>query len=103
MSAPSSFLLGATGSLGRRESPTHHRLGPNPTAAIAHVVIGLAVLSGNADALASAESSAIQLEAIRRMGVVLYLVSIALGLVAIAEVLRFQAIRLRELPAEAVR
>ena len=37
------------------------------------------------------------------MGVVLYLVSIALGLVAIAEVLRFQAIRLRELPAEAVR
>ena len=34
------------------------------------------------------------------MGVVLYLVSI---LAAIAEVLRFQAIRLRELPAEAVR
>lgn len=72
-------------------------------AVIAHVVIGLAVLSGNADALASAESSAIQLEAIRRMGVVLYLVSIALGLAAIAEVLRFQAIRLRELPGEAVR
>ena len=72
-------------------------------AVIAHVVIGLAVLSGNADALASAESSAIQLEAIRRMGVVLYLVSIALGLVAIAEVLRFQAIRLRELPDDAVR
>ncbi len=71
-------------------------------AVIAHVVIGLAVLSGNADALASAESSAIQLEAIRRMGVVLYLVSIALGLASIAEVLRFQAIRLRELPGEAV-
>ena len=72
-------------------------------AVVAHVVIGLAALSGNADALASAESSAIQLEAIRRMGVVLYLVSIALGLAAIAEVLRFQAIRLRELPDDAVR
>ena len=72
-------------------------------AVIAHVVIGLAILGGDAGALASAESSAIQLEAIRRMGVVLYLVSIALGLASIAEVLRFQAIRLRELPGEAVR
>ena len=72
-------------------------------AVIGHVVIGLAVMSGNADAIASAASSAIQLEAIRRMGVVLYLVSIALGLAAIAEVLRFQAIRLRELPDDAVR
>ncbi|MEK6720993.1 MAG: hypothetical protein AABZ33_10040 [Chloroflexota bacterium] len=70
---------------------------------IAHVVIGLAILGGDAGVLASAESSAIQLEAIRRVGVVLYLVSIALGLAAIAEVLRFQAIRLRELPAEGFR
>jgi hypothetical protein len=70
---------------------------------IAHVAIGAAVLNGDAAAIASAESSAIQLEAIRRVGVVLYLVSIALGLAAIAEVLRFQAIRLRELPGEAAR
>jgi len=72
-------------------------------AVIAHVVVGVAVLGGDAGSIASAESSAIQLEAIRRVGVVLYLASIALGLAAIAEVLRFQAIRLRELPGEAAR
>lgn len=72
-------------------------------AVIAHFVIGPAILGANAGALASAESSAIQLEAIRRVGVVLYLVSIALRLAAIAEVLRFQAIRLRELPGDVVR
>jgi hypothetical protein len=69
-------------------------------AVIAHVVIAAGILSGATGALDMAESSAIQLEAIRRMGVVLYLGSIALGLAAIAEVLRFQAIRLRELPGE---
>ena len=40
--------------------------------------------------------------AVRRIGVVLYLVAITLGLASIAQVLRFQAIRLRELPDEAV-
>ena len=72
-------------------------------AVIAHVVVGVAVLGGDAGFVASAESTAIQLEAIRRVGVVLYLVSIALGLATIAEVLRFQALRLRELPGEPAR
>ena len=53
-------------------------------AVIAHVVIGAGILGGASGTLASAESAAIQLEAIRRIGVVLYLVSIALGLAAIA-------------------
>ena len=72
-------------------------------AVIAHVVIGVGILNGAPGAFDSAESSAIQLEAIRRIGVILYLVSIALGLASIAEVLRFQTIRLRELPSEAAR
>ena len=72
-------------------------------AVVAHVVIGLGILNGAPGALDSAESSAIQLEAIRRIGVILYLVSIALGLASIAEVLRFQTIRLRELSSEAAR
>jgi len=72
-------------------------------AVIAHVIIGIGILNGAPGALDSAESSAIQLEAIRRIGVILYLVSIALGLASIAEVLRFQTIRLRELPSEAAR
>ena len=70
---------------------------------IAHVIIGIGILNGAPGAFESAESSAIQLEAIRRIGVILYLVSIALGLASIAEVLRFQTIRLRELPSEAAR
>ncbi len=72
-------------------------------AVIAHVIIGIGILYGAPGAFDSAESSAIQLEAIRRIGVILYLVSIALGLASIAEVLRFQTIRLRELPSEAAR
>lgn len=72
-------------------------------AVIAHVIIGIGILNGAPGAFDSAESSAIQLEAIRRIGVILYLVSIALGLASIAEVLRFQTIRLRELPSEAAR
>ena len=43
-------------------------------------------------------SLAIWFEGIRRIGVALYLVAIALGLASIIEVIRFQAIRLRELP-----
>lgn len=72
-------------------------------AVIAHVIIGIGILNGAPGAFDSAESSAIQLEAIRRIGVILYLVSIALGLASIAEVLRFQTIRLPELPSEAAR
>lgn len=72
--------------------------GAGPTA---HFIIGAAILNGDAATLASTETWAIRLEAVRRVGVVLYLVAIALGLTSIAEVLRFQATRVRELPAEA--
>ena len=72
-------------------------------AVIAHVVLGATILGGDVAALASAEAWSIGLEAVRRVGVVLYLVSIVLGLATIAHVLRFQAIRLRELPGEAPR
>lgn len=72
-------------------------------AVIVHFVVGAAILGGDASTLASAETWSVGLEAVRRIGVVLYLVAIVLGLASIAEVLRFQAIRLRELPAEATR
>jgi uncharacterized membrane protein YjgN (DUF898 family) len=72
-------------------------------AVIAHFIVGAAILGGDASALASAETWSIRLEAVRRVGVIVYLVAITLGLATIAEVIRFQAIRLRELPAEAAR
>jgi hypothetical protein len=72
-------------------------------AVIAHFVVGAAILGGDTSALASADTWAIRLEAVRRIGVVAYLVAIVLGLASIAEVLRFQAIRLRELRLEAGR
>ena len=40
------------------------------------------------------------LEGIRRIGVAMYLVAIAFGLATIVHVLRFQSIRVRELPDE---
>jgi hypothetical protein len=72
-------------------------------AVIVHFLVGAAILGGDTSALASADTWAIGLEAVRRIGVVAYLVAIVLGLASIAEVLRFQAIRLRELPVEAGR
>jgi hypothetical protein len=72
-------------------------------AVIVHFIVGAAILDGDASVLASAETWSIGLEAVRRVGVVLYLVAITLGLASIAQVLQFQAIRLRELPAEPAR
>ncbi len=72
-------------------------------AVIVHFIVGGAILGGDTSALASADTWAIGLEAVRRIGVVAYLVAIVLGLASIAEVLRFQATRLRELPVEAGR
>jgi hypothetical protein len=69
---------------------------------IGNAAVGLSIAGGNADALAQTESWGIWLEGVRRIGVALYLVAIALGLATIVEVLRFQAIRLRELPAEPI-
>lgn len=47
--------------------------------------------------LVEAEEAFIALEAVRRLGVAVYLVSITFGLATITKVLRFQAIRVREL------
>jgi len=67
---------------------------------VGNAAVGFAIAGGNADALAQSESWAIWFEGVRRIGVALYLVAIALGLATIIEALRFQVVRLRELPAE---
>lgn len=68
---------------------------------VGNAIVGAAILGGDNAALAESESWATWLEGIRRIGIALYLVAIAIGLATIIEVLRFQAIRLRELPSEA--
>ncbi|MEW5990449.1 MAG: hypothetical protein AB1736_03770 [Chloroflexota bacterium] len=65
-----------------------------------NVVVGASIAGGSTDLLAQSDGWAIWFEGVRRIGVALYLVAIALGLATIIEALRFQAIRLRELPAE---
>ena len=65
-------------------------------ASIIHLVVAGQVGSG-AMSLASAETAAINLEAVRRLGVAAFLVAITFGLATITRVLRFQAIRVREL------
>mgnify|MGYP001817559109 CR=1 FL=1 len=67
---------------------------------IAHIVVGAQIGGGSASALATSEQWAIWLEGIRRFGVAVYLLAIAFGLSTIIHVLRFQSIRVRELPAE---
>jgi len=69
-------------------------------AVVAHIVIGTQIASGSAAALAGSEKWAIWLEGVRRFGTALYLFTIALGLGNIIHVLRFQAIRIRELATE---
>jgi hypothetical protein len=69
-------------------------------AVILHFVAAAAIAGGSSAALASAERWAVWLEGVRRVGIALYLLSITLGLATIVEVLRFQAVRIRELPQE---
>ncbi len=69
-------------------------------AVVLHIVAGAAIAGGSSYALGKATQWAIWLEAVRRFGVALYLVSIAFGLATIITALRFQAIRIRELPNE---
>ena len=69
-------------------------------AVVAHIIIGAQIASGDTTALADSEQWAIRLEGIRRFGTALYLFAIALGLGTIIHVLRFQAIRIRELASE---
>lgn len=65
-----------------------------------NAVVGAAILGGDTAALAQSESWAIWFEGVRRIGTATYLVAIALGLATIIEVLRFQAVRVRELASE---
>jgi hypothetical protein len=62
---------------------------------IGHFIVGGRV--GGAISLEDAEVFGIQLEAVRRLGVSFYLLSISLGLATIVTVLRFQSLRIREL------
>ena len=57
-------------------------------------------LRGNGTALANSSAWFDWLEGARRLGTAMYLFAIAFGLATIVEVLRFQARRIRELPAE---
>lgn len=67
-------------------------------AVVVHFVVAAGVSAGTTS-LEAAETAAINLEAVRRMAVVVYLASIAVGLATIPTVLRFQTARLGELGA----
>ena len=65
-------------------------------ASIIHFVWAGSVAGGSVSVTAS-EQAFVVLEAVRRIGVAVYLVAITFGLASIIKVLRFQAIRVREL------
>ena len=65
-------------------------------AVVAHVVVGQAITDGSWTAL-KAEQWTIWLEAARRIGVVIYLFAITLGLITIATVIPYQTFRIREI------
>jgi len=69
-------------------------------AVVLHVVVGASILGGSGSALENAGSYEIWLEAVRRIGMAVYLFGIAFGLASIIYVLRFQSVRIRELPGE---
>ena len=69
-------------------------------AVVLHVIAGTAIAGGSASALSRSGQWAIWLEGARRFGVATYLLAIAFGLSTIITVLRFQAVRIRELPDE---
>ncbi len=62
---------------------------------IGHFIVA-AQVGGNI-AIEDSELWAIRLEAVRRLGVAIYLLSILLGLATIVRVLKFQSLRIREL------
>lgn len=70
-------------------------------AVVLHIIAGSAIVRGSASALAKSEQWSIWLEGARRFGVATYLLAIGFGLSTIITVLRFQAVRIRELPEEA--
>lgn len=68
-------------------------------AVVLHLVAAAAIAGGSASALVNAETWAVQLEGVRRIGVAVYLFAISLGLATIVQVLRFQASRIRQIAA----
>lgn len=71
-------------------------------AVVMHFVFA-ADVQNTAASLQDAEQRFVVLDGIRRVGIATYLVSFLLGLGTIIQVLRFQAIRIRELAGEATR
>lgn len=69
-------------------------------AVVLHFVVAAAIGTWSETTV---EQWAISLEAVRRIGVAVYLVAITLGLGTIITVLRFQSSRITQLPAETVR
>jgi hypothetical protein len=69
-------------------------------AVVLHVVVAFAIGTWSETTV---EQWSIVLEAVRRVGVAVYLVAIALGLGSIITVLRFQSGRIRQLSSEATR
>ncbi len=69
------------------------------TAVILHFIFA-ADIEATATSLEDAERRFVVLEGVRRIGVGVYLFSILLGLATIIQVLRFQSVRIRELPRE---
>lgn len=67
------------------------------TAVVLRFVAAAVIADDSASALEDSEQWGIWLEAVSRVGVVLFLFSIALGLASIITVLRFQSVRIREL------
>jgi len=68
-------------------------------ASILHFVFA-ADIENTAASLADAEDRFVVLEGVRRLGVAVFLFAILLGLATIIRVLRFQAVRIRQLPDE---
>jgi hypothetical protein len=60
-------------------------------------------IENTGSSLALSEDRFVVLEAVRRIGVAIYLFSIVLGLATIVRVLCLQSVRIRELPAETAR
>lgn len=69
-------------------------------AIVLHFIVAASIAGGSASMLEDAERWAVTLEAVRRVGVALYLFSILLGLVTILRVIRFQTARVLQLVGE---
>lgn len=65
-----------------------------------HFAVAASIAGGSTSTLADSERWAVILDAVRRVGVALYLFAILLGLATILQVIRFQATRVLQLPDE---